>query len=110
MNYRSLIEEIVASYSKHGWTLRRVLLRSATQRELGATGSEFGDGVSVNEAEVDALWFSRQSQPDSEAWELRRLTGSPFALVAVISSDAESSEVDETLAQVEDEMSSKTTA
>ena len=87
MNYRSLIEEIVASYSKHGWTLRRVLLRPATQQELGATGSEFGDGVSLNEAEVDALWFSRPSHEQREAWELRLISENPFALFETFEAD-----------------------
>ena len=85
MNYRSLIEEIVASYSKHGWSLRRVLLRPATHRELGA--AEFGDGVSVNEAEVDALWFSRPSHEQREAWELRLISENAFALFETFEPD-----------------------
>ena len=101
-----VVDQIIAQYEKHGWKLRRALLSPEGKTAL----TRFEEGFKVHDSEIDALWFSRQSQPDSETWELRRLTGSPFALVAVISSEAESSEVDETLAQVEDEMRSKTTA
>ncbi len=85
MNYRSLTEEIVASYSKHGWKLRRVLLLPATRQEFGAT--EFGEGVSVSEAEVDALWFSRPSHEQREAWELRLISENPFALFETFEAD-----------------------
>ncbi len=80
MNYRTLIEELVASYSKHGWKLRRVLLQPATRQQLDTEGAAFGDGVSVNEAEVDALWFSRPSHEQREAWELRLISENAFAL------------------------------
>jgi len=101
-----VVDQIIAQYEKHGWKLRRALLSPEGRTAL----ARLGDKAEIHESDIDALWFSRQSQPDSEAWELRRLTGSPFALVAVISNDAESTESDETLAQVEDEMRSKTTA
>jgi len=77
------IQEILAQYKKHGWTLRRVLL-CQTMREHPANSLEnlFG-GASVISSEADALWFSRPSGIGREAWELRRLTGAPFALVEV---------------------------
>ena len=87
MNYQSLIDDIVASYRKHGWSLRRVLLRPATRQELREPGSEFAAGVSVNEAEVDALWFSRPSHEQREAWELRLISENPFALFETFEPD-----------------------
>ena len=100
------VGEIIAQYEKHGWKLRRALL-SPEARNVFAN---FDVGVEVIEADLDALWFSRQSQPENEAWELRRLTNLPFALVAVIRNEASEEEVEETLAQVQDEMRSKTIA
>jgi hypothetical protein len=83
MNYRTIINEIVASYIKHGWQLRRVLLRSETRTQLEAeiaSGSLPLDAVPMQEAAVDALWFSRASHEGREAWELRLLSENPFAL------------------------------
>lgn len=102
----SAVDQIIEQYEKHGWKLRRALLSAEGKSAL----MDLGETFEVHDSDIDALWFSRQSQPDREAWELRRLTGLPFALVAVISNDAESSEVDETLAQVVDEMRAKTFA
>jgi hypothetical protein len=97
MNYRDLINEIVGTYHKHGWELRRVLLRPATNAELNV-GSDhhasLGD-VRTEEAEVDGLWFSRPSHDEREAWELRLLAENPFALF-------ETFEVDETEEQREE--------
>ena len=87
MNYQSLIEEIVASYVKHGWQLRRVLLRPASGLQLTPLAKEFGDGVMVNEAEVDALWFSRPSHEQREAWELRLISENAFALFETFEPD-----------------------
>ena len=101
-----VVDQVIAQYEKHGWKLRRALLSPEGRTAL----TRLGDAAEVHDSDIDALWFSRQSEPDREAWELRRLTGLPFALVAVVSTDAESSEVDETLSQVEDEMRAKTFA
>ena len=100
------VDEIIAQYEKHGWKLRRALLSPEGRRAV----LSFDESVAVEESDLDALWFSRRSQPDREAWELRRLTGLPFALIAVVAIEAESDEIDETLAQVVDEMRAKTIA
>ena len=102
----SAVDEIIAQYEKHGWTLRRALLSSAGKQAL----TQLHAAVDVFDSDIDALWFSRRSQPDNEAWELRRLTSLPFALIAVISDDAGPDEIEETLSQVVDEMRAKTFA
>ncbi len=101
-----IVGEIIAQYEKHGWTLRRALLSAESERMLAQALS----GVDVTLTDFDALWFSRRSNPNSEAWELRRLTGSPFALIAVVSSDMSADEIEATLANVVDEMHDKTIA
>ena len=100
------VGEIISQYEKHGWTLRRALLS-------GEGRTRFADvlaSVDTMGSDVDALWFSRRSQPGSEAWELRRLTTLPFALIAVIPDNSSADEVESTLEQVVDEMRSKTFA
>lgn len=75
--------EILKQYKKHGWTLRRVLLSAEMETALSkASESVFAD-VPVESSDIDAAWFSRPSAKGGEAWELRRLTGSPFALVEI---------------------------
>ncbi len=100
------VGEIITQYLKHGWTLRRALLSRERQTILA---NILGD-VDVERSDLDALWFTRQSKPDSEAWELRRLTAMPFALVAVIPAFTSVDEVEATLSQVVEEMRSKTIA
>jgi hypothetical protein len=88
MNYRSVINEIVAAYVKHGWQLRRVLLRPETRTQLDAdTGSSSLDTIPMQEATVDGLWFSRGSHEGREAWELRLVSENPFALFETFEAD-----------------------
>jgi hypothetical protein len=90
MDSRDLIKEIVDTYQKHGWELRRVLLRPETNTGLKVEtdGNEFfSASVRVAEAEVDALWFSRPSHEQREAWELRLLAENPFALFETFEAD-----------------------
>ena len=100
------VGEIIAQYEKHGWKLRRALLSEDARAKLASVLPD----VKTFDSDIDALWFSRRSRPDSEAWELRRLTNLPYALVAVIRNDASEEEVEATLEQVVDEMRSKTIA
>ena len=95
--------EIINLYEKHGWTLRRALLSDESRNAI----SSLLDGIVVTSSDLDAFWFSRQSKPETVSWELRRLSGSPFALVAVVPSNASDEEVESTLAQVADDMRSR---
>ena len=72
--------ELTTIYRKHGWQLRRVLLRPETRAELSVE-------VPVKEAEFDALWFSRPSHNDREAWELRLLAQTQYALFETFEAD-----------------------
>ena len=79
MQAGSLLKEIVATYEKHSWQLRRVLLRTETRATLSDAGA-LPAYAPIVEATVDALWFSRPSPGLREAWELRLLTETPYAL------------------------------
>jgi hypothetical protein len=82
-----LFAEIIASYQRHGWKLRRVLLRPATRADLkDAADRLFGDALLI-EAGFDALWFSRPSHAGREAWELRLVAPQPYALFEAFEAD-----------------------
>lgn len=90
MNYSDLIKEIAGTYQKHGWQLRRALLRPETRAGLHAelaSDSQPLEGVQVEEGVVDGLWFSRGSHEEREAWELRLLAENPFALFETFEKD-----------------------
>ena len=106
MTDAATVGEIIRQYAKHGWTLRRALLSDETRDTIAASLGE----IDIFTSDLDALWFSRRSKPENESWELRRLTGSPFALVAVVPSSASSEEVESTLTQVADDMRERTFA
>lgn len=84
------IREIIAQYEKHGWTLRRVLLsddlRVRVYNELVNLSS--GGAVEFVSSDLEAAWFSRPSNA-GEAWELRHLAATPFALFEVFDEDDE---------------------
>jgi hypothetical protein len=86
MKHSDLIKEIVGTYQKHGWHWRRMLLRPETRAELGSDYLP-ADGVLLEEAQVDALWFTRSSHKEREAWELRLLAETPFALFETFERD-----------------------
>ena len=103
MTNHKAITDIIEQYRKHGWTLRRVLLTHGLAESLSDTTPVFGD-AEIRMAAIDGLWFSRRSMPDREAWELRRISVSPFALVEVIPDGLTDQEQDELLIQAEDRM------
>lgn len=71
------IKEILATYKKYGWDLRRVLLTAELKNNVGEV---FAD-VPVTDADIDAAWFSRPPQTGAIAWEIRHLSTAPYALL-----------------------------
>ena len=89
MSQLERIEEIIATYGRHGWQLKRVLLRPETSAALaGQEKSFFGQAI-TQEAMVDALWFARASHAGREAWELRLVAETPYALFETFEADEE---------------------
>jgi hypothetical protein len=97
MNLTALFNEIVALYGKHGWQLRRVLLRPESRSELGQAVNV---NAPVTEAAVDAVWFSRPSH-EREAWELRLLSENPYALFETFEKDESEEQRDEMRQEME---------
>jgi hypothetical protein len=97
MNQLDRFSETVAAYQKHGWKLRRVLMRAETMREARAEFIEAAfESITPEETLVDALWFSRASHAGREAWELRLVGATPYALFETFEAD-EDEEVREDL-------------
>ena len=97
MNSADLFMELSAIYRKHGWQLRSVLLRPETRAELVVQ-------VPIKEAEFDALWFSRPSHNDREAWELRLLAQTQYALFETFEADETEEERDDLRLEMEARM------
>ena len=87
MNNANLFLELVATYRKHGWELRSALLQPATLAEFRSQEAELLSKVPVKETEFDALWFSRPSHNNREAWELRLLAQTQYALFETFEAD-----------------------
>lgn len=104
MKTLELINEIIATYKRHGWKLRRVLLRSATRAEINQQGRELLKDARFVDAEFDALWFARPSHQNREAWELRLLAAQPFALFEAFEPDETEAEREEARREMENLM------
>ena len=83
---RAGVEEILTTYKKYGWILRRVLLTKNSLSSLQSTKDLFGE-VPISESDVDALWFSRPNKKGRVAWEIRHLSETPYALLEMIDED-----------------------
>jgi len=94
-----LFMELVATYRKHGWELRSVLLRPATKAVLD--DAQLLDQAPVREAGFDALWFSRPSHNHREAWELRVLGQTQYALFETFEADETEEERDDVKREME---------
>lgn len=94
--------EIIATYRKFDWTLKRVLLSASSARELGESRATlFGSAEIVESAPLDALWFARPSPPHREAWELRFVGATQFALFETFEQDEPQEEREELRREME---------
>jgi hypothetical protein len=90
--------DTIAKYRQFDWRVRRVLLGNSVKEELNqpkeAPGHEDQldqpdpfQGAVITESEVDAIWFSRPSHAGREAWELRLVAETPYALFETFEPD-----------------------
>ena len=96
-----LFMELVTTYRKHGWQLRSVLLQPATLAVLERHESQLLDKVPIKEAGFDALWFSRPSHNGREAWELRLLGQTQYALFETFEADETEEQRDDVKLEME---------
>ena len=76
--------EVIATYRKYGWVLRRVLLTDPDNGVLLARSTDLG-AASVATSSINAAWFSRPPKEGPVAWEIRYLGKTPFALLETLS-------------------------
>lgn len=81
------IREIIKVYTKHGWTLRRVLLSAELRNAIGADLKELFNDATLRDSDLDAAWFSRPTKNDAAAWEIRHLSAAPFALLVGVNDE-----------------------
>lgn len=103
MDLPELFNETLAHYRRHGWQLRRVLLRSESRTELEASAATLFENAPVSESACDALWFARASHMGREAWELRLVAETPYALFETFEPD----EAEEAREEVRQEMEAR---
>lgn len=100
MNNADLFRELVATYRKHGWELQGALLQTATAAELAPLLEQ----LAVRVADFDALWFSRPSHGKRDAWELRLLAQTQYALFEAFEPDETEDEREEVRREMEGRM------
>lgn len=108
MNPIDLAPEIIATYERHGWKLRRVLLRPATRAEFKQQIEDAFKGAETIESGLDALWFSRPSHEKREAWELRLLAEQTYALFEAFEADETEEDREEARREMENRMRAHT--
>ena len=101
---RNLIEDIVAMYKRHGWTLRQLLLRPESKAAAAAADSSSCDEAEVRDADFDALWFSRPSHEKREAWELRLISEQAYGLFEAFEADESEEDRGEARKEMENRM------
>jgi len=95
------LHELLETYRKYGWALRRVLLSPESYSAFA--DDPIFDDVLVTKARVDAVWFSRPPKTGTAvAWELRYLGEPPFALVESL--DESVAEFEESLGAAENRL------
>ena len=96
--------ETLATYRTYGWRLARVMMRPDALAALrAATGGADFEAVAAREFPVDAMWFVRPAAGGREAWELRLVGESPYALFELFEPD----EAEEDREDVRREMEAK---
>jgi hypothetical protein len=87
MKKLDLYGELLTTYHRHGWQLRALLLTPETITELKRGEDDLLQSVMIKDSPVDALWFSRPSHEQREAWELRLLSETQYALFETFEAD-----------------------
>lgn len=103
MNLLERFGETLNNYRRHGWQLRRVLLRPESRAEIADSAANIFENAPVQDSSVDAVWFSRASHAGREAWELRLMAETPYALFETF----EAEEAEEDREEVRQEMEAR---
>ena len=103
MDSLELMKDIIATYERHGWKLRRVLARPETVSLVSQAGDLLRD-AEIRESDFAALWFARPSYAGREAWELRSISEQPYALFEAFEADESEEDREEARREMENRM------
>lgn len=103
MSQIEIAQQISAAYERHGWRLRRILLRPSSREEFKSSADAFPEAVLID-AEIDALWFARPSHGGREAWELRSISENAYALFEAFEADENEEEREDLRREMENRM------
>jgi hypothetical protein len=78
-------------------------MTAETQAETNTIGRALFENLPIEQAVFDALWFSRPSPTNREAWELRLIAEAPYALFEAFEAD----ETEEQREEVRQEMEAR---
>jgi hypothetical protein len=90
--------EVIATYRKYGWLLRRILVNGSDGADLERKLKDLAD-VPITRSVVNGAWFSRPPADGPIAWEFRYLGDTPFALLESL--DEKDPDFEHSLSQVE---------
>ena len=103
MSQIEIAQQIIAAYERHGWKLRRILLRPSSRDEFKSSADAFPEAALID-AEIDALWFARPSHEKRDAWELRLISENAYALFEAFEADENEEEREEVRREMENRM------
>jgi hypothetical protein len=103
MQKADLFTELIATYQTHGWQLQSALMQPETRVEIESGEPALLGSLRISDAPIDALWFSRPSHNGREAWELRLMAETQYALFETFEAD----ETEEQRAEVRLEMEAR---
>ncbi|MGI9167652.1 MAG: hypothetical protein ACR2G5_14950 [Pyrinomonadaceae bacterium] len=103
MNPIDRIKEILDTYQKYGWKIERVLMRPETREVVIQEQISFAE-ARIEEGSIDALWFSRASHNNRQAWELRLVAESNYALFETFEADEFEEQREEVRCEMEGRM------
>ncbi len=103
MNPIDRIKEILDTYQKYGWKIERVLMRPETREVVIQEQISFAE-ARIQEGSIDALWFSRASHNNRQAWELRLVAESNYALFETFEADVSEEQREEGRSELEARM------
>ena len=104
MNRLDRFAEVIGAYRRHGWQLRRTLMTAQTLAETCESDRALFENLPVEEAPIDALWFARASPKNREAWELRLVAETTYALFEAFESDETEEQREEVRREMEARM------
>ena len=104
MSKPDVLWEILETYRKHQWVLRRVLLTKESEQSITDQSRALLEGVAIESSTINAVWFSRPSHNEREAWELRLVSEAPYALFETFESNETEAEREDVRREMEARM------